>query len=180
MLSEISGVSVAQHKPEKKNIALVCDQPWEGVHNGYASIVKVGDTYRLYYRAWGQNGLVYKDEKAVNKSVICLAESKDGITFKKPDLNKYDELFEDTLPEDAGGDRIDNRTWGKIVLETEKLFPPLIGQLTGSAARIEGGTIYIKLGEKNLKVFVKEEILGNFVAKAAFTVLGKTYKIKLD
>lgn len=90
MLSENNGVSVVQHKPEKKNIALVCDCPWEGVHNGYASLVKVGDTYRLYYRAWGQNGLVYKDEKAVNKSVICLAESKDGITFKKPDLNKFE------------------------------------------------------------------------------------------
>ncbi len=99
---------------------------------------------------------------------------------EEPDLNKYDELFEDTLPEDNGGDKIDNRTWGKIVLETEKLFPPLIGQLTGSSARIEGATIYIKLGEKNLKVFVKEEILGNFVSKAAMTVLGKTYKIKLD
>ena len=99
---------------------------------------------------------------------------------EEPDLNKYDELFEDTLPEDVGGDKIDNRTWGKIVLETEKLFPPLIGQLTGSSARIEGGTIYIKLGEKNLKVFVKEEILGNFVSKAAAAVLGKTYKIKLD
>lgn len=99
---------------------------------------------------------------------------------EEPDINKYDELFEDTLPEDVGGDKIDNRTWGKIVLETEKLFPPLIGQLTGSSARIEGGTIYIKLGEKNLKVFVKEEILGNFVSKAAAAVLGKTYKIKLD
>ncbi|MBO5395255.1 MAG: DNA polymerase III subunit gamma/tau [Clostridia bacterium] len=99
---------------------------------------------------------------------------------EEPDLNKYDELFEDTLPEDVGGDKIDNRTWGKIVLETEKLFPPLIGQLTGSSARIEGGTIYIKLGEKNLKVFVKEEILGNFVTKAAGTVLGKTYRIKID
>lgn len=99
---------------------------------------------------------------------------------EEPDLNKYDELFEDTLPEDSGADKIDNRTWGKIVLETEKLFSPLIGQLTGSSARIEGATIYIKLGEKNLKVFVKEEILGNFVTKAAETVLGKTYKIKLD
>ena len=98
----------------------------------------------------------------------------------KIDLNKYDALFEESLPEDTGKDRIDNRTWGKIVLETEKLFPPLIGQLTGSSARIDGGTIYIRLGEKNLKVFVNEQMMGNFVGKAAEGLLGKSYKIKID
>lgn len=121
-----------------------------------------------------------KEHEGNHKKAAPEAEAPAPVADEGPDLNKYDELFEDTLPEDAGGDRIDNRTWGKIVLETEKLFPPLIGQLTGSSARIDGGTIYIKLGEKNLKVFVKEEILGNFVSKAAATVLGKTYKIKLD
>ncbi len=99
---------------------------------------------------------------------------------EEPDLNKYDELFEDTLPQEAGANKIDNRTWGKIVLETEKLFPPLIGQLTGSSARIDGGTIYIKLGEKNLKIFVNEQMMGKFVGSAAQTVLGKSYKIKID
>ena len=98
----------------------------------------------------------------------------------EPDLNKYDALFEESLPDDTGKDRIDNRTWGKIVLETEKLFPPLIGQLTGSSARIEGNTIYIRLGEKNLKVFVNEQMMGNFVGKAAEALLGKSYKIKID
>ncbi len=99
---------------------------------------------------------------------------------EEPDLNKYDELFEDTLPEDSGGNKIDNRTWGKIVLETEKLFAPLIGQLTGSSARIDGGTIYIRLGEKNLKIFVNEQMMGKYVGAAAETVLGKTYKIKIE
>lgn len=100
--------------------------------------------------------------------------------YEEPDLNKYDASFEESLPASSGKDSIDNRTWGKIVLETEKLFPPLIGQLTGSSARIEGATIYIRLGEKNLKVFVNEQMMGNFVSKAAMTVLGKDYKIKID
>lgn len=94
--------------------------------------------------------------------------------------NNYDALFEDTLPTEDVKDKIDNHTWGKIVLETEKLFPPLIGQLTGSSARIVGNTIHIKLGEKNLKVFINEKMLGDFVSKAAVTVLGKTYNVKID
>ena len=27
-------IQVQAHKPEKKNIALTCDNEWEGVHNG--------------------------------------------------------------------------------------------------------------------------------------------------
>lgn len=77
-------------------------------------------------------------------------------------------------------EKIDNHTWGKIILETEKLFKPLIGQLTGSSARIVGNNIYIKLGEKNLKIFVNEQMLGKFCSEAAKTVLGKQYNIKLD
>ncbi len=99
---------------------------------------------------------------------------------EEPDLNKYSATFEESLPEEGGEGRIDNRTWGKIVLETESLFTPLIGQLTGSRARIDGNYIIITLGEKNLKVFVNEKMMGNYVSRAAFTVLGKDYKIKID
>ena len=94
--------------------------------------------------------------------------------------NKYESSFEESIPETAAAGSIDRTTWGKIVYETEHLFPPLIGQLTGSVARIEGGTIYITLADKNLKIFVKEQMLGKFVTQAAASILGKEYKIKLD
>ncbi len=81
-------VSVLQHKPEKKNIALKCDDKWEGVHNGYASVAKIGDKFRMYYRVGGQNGCVRKDPNAPAKSMICVAESVDGITFEKIPMNK--------------------------------------------------------------------------------------------
>lgn len=84
------GVVVLQHKPEKKDIALKCADEWEGVHNGYASIAKIGDKYRMYYRVGGQNGCVYKDETAQSKSMVCVAESTDGINFTKPTLNKFE------------------------------------------------------------------------------------------
>ncbi len=82
------GVQIISHKPQKKNIALKCDSEWEGVHNGYGSIVKVGDTYRLYYRA---DSTRQREDKTMTpgKAVICVAESRDGITFKKPNVNKF-------------------------------------------------------------------------------------------
>lgn len=88
--SQNNGVTVIQHEPGKKGIALKCDDEWEGVHNGYASITKIGDKYRMYYRVGGQNGDVYKDANAVEKSMFCVAESDDGITFTKPILNKIE------------------------------------------------------------------------------------------
>lgn len=92
----------------------------------------------------------------------------------------YSQLFEETLPDNNAADKIDNHTWAKIILETEKAFPPLIGQLTGSYATIKGNVIHIVLGEKNLKLFVNEQMLGKYVSQSAEKVIGKTYNVKID
>ncbi len=73
-------LQIISHKPSMKNLALVCDDVWEGVHNGYSSVMKIGDKYRLYYRASG--GLC--------RSSVCVAESYDGITFEKVDVGLYE------------------------------------------------------------------------------------------
>lgn len=75
-----NNLQIISHKPVQKNIALYCDDIWEGVHNGYSSVLKIGDRYRLYYRASG--GLC--------KSCICVAESPDGINFEKVDVGIYE------------------------------------------------------------------------------------------
>ena len=83
-------IQIRMHKPEKKNIALACDNEWEGPHNGYASVIKVGDTYRLYYRADSMRQQIDK-VPTPGRAVICVAESRDGgITFRKPNLGKYE------------------------------------------------------------------------------------------
>lgn len=83
-------VRVAMHKPQKKNIALVCDEEWEGAHNGYAGLVRVGDVLRIYYRA--DSSRFTKDGMtALGGGVICMAESRDGgITFSRPVIGKYE------------------------------------------------------------------------------------------
>lgn len=83
-------IQILSHRPVKRNLALVCDSEWEGPHNGYASIVKVGDTYRMYYRADSMRQQMDKS-KVPGKAVICVAESHDGgITFKKPRIGRYE------------------------------------------------------------------------------------------
>ena len=90
IFSENNGITVCQHKPEKKNLALVCADIWEGVHNGYATVIKVGDTYRLYYRAAGQSGFIFGTGNP-EKRTVCIAESTDGgITFKKKNIGKFE------------------------------------------------------------------------------------------
>ena len=88
LIDQQYGVRVEQHKPVKQNIALRCDDEWEGVHNGYAAVMKTDDGYRMYYCA--HTGRFYADGKADwGKGVVCVAESKDGIHFKKPRVGKY-------------------------------------------------------------------------------------------
>lgn len=89
LIETSSQIEIIMHKPQKRNLALVCDDEWEGVHNGYACVMKVGGKYRMYYRAC--NGR-HKIDGGISegKSVLCMAESTDGIHFTKPIVGKYD------------------------------------------------------------------------------------------
>ena len=84
-------VQIVSHKPQKKNIALLCDDEWEGECNGYGTVVKAPRGYLMYYRA-----AVHKYDadgsgtRAKHTCVICVAESHDGIHFTKPDLGLYE------------------------------------------------------------------------------------------
>ncbi len=92
MIETEQNLSLLPHKPEKKNIALLCDDEWEGVHNSYGCTVRVGDTIRLYYRAATER-LILSDNapnRGGGTNVICVAESRDGITFKKPNIGQYE------------------------------------------------------------------------------------------
>ena len=68
-------VHLTIHKPERRGIAMDSTGiPWEE-SCGYPGIMKIGDTYRLYYRA-----------NANGKEQFCIAESKDGKIFTRPNL----------------------------------------------------------------------------------------------
>ena len=84
LIEDMQGIAqLRMHHPQPAGASLRFDQPWEGAFSGYCTVVKDGDRYRLYYRAWG-------DSNARDDAVTCVAESDDGITFQRPDLGLYE------------------------------------------------------------------------------------------
>ncbi|MFW5867627.1 MAG: hypothetical protein ACOCX2_07405, partial [Armatimonadota bacterium] len=70
------------HHPERREIVLQLDEPWEGDTAAYFVVLEDGDTVRLYYRgqiAPGSEG-----------QVCCVAESTDGIHFERPNVGLFE------------------------------------------------------------------------------------------
>ena len=77
------------HHPVPREIAIVHDAPWEGAGSGYHSVIRDGDLYRMYYR--GSALGVEKGKLKSGPEVYCYAESRDGITFTKPELGLHED-----------------------------------------------------------------------------------------
>ena len=81
------GATLQLHRPVPREVVFRTDAPWEGNACSYASIVPVGDGYRLYY-----HGLHYRDggpateALADHPGVLCCIESDDGLTWRRPEL----------------------------------------------------------------------------------------------
>ena len=88
-IDKMDSAEVRMHKPVKREKVITMDKSWEGNVCTYASIMKLGDTYRMYYRA--QNINVLPDGTYdKNKCSFCVAESKDLKEFKRLPINKYE------------------------------------------------------------------------------------------
>ncbi len=80
------------HSPRPAEIALAFDAPWDGEYSGYVTVLKdesleKGKQVRMYYRGWKPDA---KGDKTVERQVACMAESADGVTFTKPNLDLID------------------------------------------------------------------------------------------
>ena len=75
------------HRPEPKEVVLVTGKPWEGNVSAYFTFLQDGDEYRAYYR-----GSHYDTVKktVTHREVTCVATSRDGVHWTKPELNIYD------------------------------------------------------------------------------------------
>lgn len=75
------------HQPEPKEMVLATGEPWEGNVSAYFTFLQDGDEFRAYYR-----GAHYDTVKKVmtHREVTCVATSRDGIHWTKPELNIYD------------------------------------------------------------------------------------------
>lgn len=81
------GVRFVLHRPTPREVAIVYDQPWEGNTSGYATVMRDGATYRMYYRG---AAMVYEEKlQKKHTEVACYAESDDGIHWKRSKLRLH-------------------------------------------------------------------------------------------
>jgi hypothetical protein len=84
LIDTLDGARLELHRPQPAEVVLRADRPWEGAFNYGHAVIQDGPMYRIYYRGFGlvdgPNG------KTFGQSVMCGAESKDGIHWAKPDL----------------------------------------------------------------------------------------------
>jgi hypothetical protein len=83
LIERLAGAELKLHKPEARDVAIVCDAPWEGNTSAYYTIFQDGDRFRMYYRG---SHFDEKARRASHPEVACCAESRDGITWSKPKL----------------------------------------------------------------------------------------------
>lgn len=74
------GVDIRLNHPERREVAIRFDAPWEGDTCAYVTVLRDGDGYRMYYRGSNEN------PKPAHPEVTAMAESKDGINWTKPKL----------------------------------------------------------------------------------------------
>jgi hypothetical protein len=69
-------------QPERREVVLTTDMPWEGPSSAYYTVIQDGTKIRLYYRG-------FCPEDSDSKQVTCMAESSDGIHFTRPNFGLY-------------------------------------------------------------------------------------------
>ena len=76
----MNGTSLRLHHPVSAGVAMKYDQSWEidetGSGSFYTTIFQDGDVYRMYYRG--------------HSTLLCYAESQDGINWNRPNLGLVD------------------------------------------------------------------------------------------
>ncbi|MDP8243673.1 MAG: hypothetical protein P9L94_06300 [Candidatus Hinthialibacter antarcticus] len=85
IIQNLTNTELRLHAPQPAGAVLQFDQPWEGRYCGYATVIKDGDQYALYYR-----GLPLAKSDGSNAEVTCRAVSDDGINWTKPDYGLFD------------------------------------------------------------------------------------------
>lgn len=76
LIEKMQNVQFKLHSPESREVVFTFDKPWEGKQSGYITLLQDGEVFRMYYRGGGD----------LSREYLCLAESRDGIHWKRPNL----------------------------------------------------------------------------------------------
>ena len=85
LIDTLNDARLMLHEPRDEGPVLKFDKLWEGAFCGYATVIKDGEKFRLYYRGLPEAG---KDGSKIETT--CYAESKDGIHWEKPNLGLFE------------------------------------------------------------------------------------------
>lgn len=85
LIAELRGARLELSAPRDEGISIEFDETWEGPEAGYATVIKDGDKYLMYYRGISQ---LVRDGSEHER--ICVAESTDGINWTKPQLGLFE------------------------------------------------------------------------------------------
>ncbi len=85
LVDRTEGLTFELQHPVDAGEVLRFDQPWEGAFAGYCTVIEDGGLYRLYYR-----GLPVPRADGSTSETTCLAESRDGIRWTRPELGLFE------------------------------------------------------------------------------------------
>ena len=93
LIDTIEGLTLQLHSPQPAGRALAFDQPWEGNTSAYATVIKDGARYRMYYRGSADPKYIRRSALKPGEAALpphpeftCYAKSSDGIHWTKPVL----------------------------------------------------------------------------------------------
>jgi hypothetical protein len=81
LIEKADGVELRMHTPQPAGVALQFDRPWEGAYSCYFTVLEDRAVHRMYF-----SGRPLFTEDKDDRSSTCYAESRDGITWNKPDV----------------------------------------------------------------------------------------------
>jgi hypothetical protein len=82
LVQRLEGAELRLTEPQRREIVLTLDRPWEGPASAYFTVFRDGDRVRMYYRG-------HCPEDLAEEQVTCYAESSDGVHFERPSLGLY-------------------------------------------------------------------------------------------
>ena len=143
LIDHLAGARFKLHSPIRGEKVLVFDQPWEGSTCGFFTVIDDHGLLRLYYRGSANNPRGDDLHTAETPMTVCYAESRDGITWIKPNLGLVE----------FRGSKDNNIMWmGQEALafapflDTNPATPPAERYKATAATRIPGRKQYALVG----------------------------------
>jgi hypothetical protein len=87
LIAGMTGAERRLHKPEPREVVLVCDRPWEGNTSAYYALFRDADRFRIYYRG---SHFDEKKKQPAHPEFTCCAESRDGLQWDKMELGLFE------------------------------------------------------------------------------------------